>query len=100
MQIELPSIPDAQRTPLMEALLAILDQQQQHIQQLEHTVGKLRDEIAILKGQMPRPKIAPSRLEAPPPKPPSRSGRQAPWLRQTPEEPRFRRPRRSQDSLP
>ena len=58
MKIELPPIPDAERTPLVETLLAIIDLQQQRIQQLEETVGQLRDEIAILQGQKPRPKIA------------------------------------------
>ena len=70
MKIELPPIPDAERTPLVDALLGIIDAQQQRIQQLEETVGKLNDEINLLKGESPRPKIAPSRLEATPPKPP------------------------------
>ena len=70
MTLELPLIPDAERTPLIEVLLAIIDTQQQRIQQLEETVQKLRDEINLLKGELPRPKIAPSRLESPPPKPP------------------------------
>jgi hypothetical protein len=78
MKIELPPIPDAERTPLVEALVVIIDAQQQHIQQLEETVGKLRDEIAILKGEQPRPKIAPSRLETPPPKPPPAPGDKRP----------------------
>jgi Transposase IS66 family len=78
MRVELPPIPDAERTPLVESLLAIIDAQQQHIQQLEETVQQLRDEIAILKGQTPRPKIAPSRLETPPPKPPLAPGDQRP----------------------
>src|SRR5436305_577067 len=72
MKFELPPIPAAERTPLVEALLAIIDAQQLRIQQLEETVQKLRDEIAILKGQKPRPTIAPSRLETPlPTKPPA-----------------------------
>jgi Transposase IS66 family len=73
MRIELPPIPAAERTPLVEALLAIIDAQQQRLQQLEDTVQQLRDEIAVLQGQKPRPVIAPSRLETPPPQPP-RSG--------------------------
>src|SRR5271170_1113188 len=71
MKLALPPIPDAERTPLVEALLAIIDAQQQRIQQLEETVQQLRDEIAVLKGQQPRPKIAPSTLDKPPPKPPT-----------------------------
>ena len=77
MPIELPPIPDAERTPLVEALLAIIDTQQQRIHQLEDTAQQLRDEIAVLKGQKPRPKIAPSRLETPP-QPPPAAGEQRP----------------------
>lgn len=65
MKIEMPPIPASERTPLVENLLAIIDVQQQRIQQLEEMVQQLRDEIAILKGQKPRPKIAPSQLEVP-----------------------------------
>ena len=68
MRIEIPVIPEAERTPLVVSLLAIIDAQQQRLRQLEETVQQLRDEIAILKGQKPRPTIAPSTLE-PPPKP-------------------------------
>jgi Transposase IS66 family len=78
MRLDLPPIPDAERTPLVESLLAIIDTQQQHIRQLEETVQQLRDEIALLKGQKPRPQIAPSRLETPPPKPPPVPGDQRP----------------------
>jgi hypothetical protein len=70
MLFPLPPIPDAERTPLVEALLAFIDAQNQRLQQLAETVQLLRDEIAILKGQKPRPTIAPSQLEQPPAKPP------------------------------
>lgn len=78
MKIEIPPIADAERTPLVEALLALIDAQQQRIVQLEEMVGKLGDEMALLKGESPRPKIAPSRLEAPPPKPPPKPGDKRP----------------------
>jgi hypothetical protein len=78
MKLDLPPIPAAERTPLVEALLAIIDAQQVRIQQLEESVQQLRDEIAILKGQKPRPSIAPSRLETPPPKPPPAPGDKRP----------------------
>src|SRR5271155_1392252 len=71
MVFELPAIPDAERTPLVEALLTIIDAQQQRLQQLEETVQQLRDEIAILQGQKPRPKIAPSQLDQPTTPPPT-----------------------------
>ena len=69
MKLELPAILDAERTPLVEVLLGIIDAQQQRLAQLEESLPQRRDEIAILKGEKPRPKIAPSRLEAPPTKP-------------------------------
>ena len=78
MKLDLPPIPAAERTPLVDALLAIIDAQQQRLAFLEEEVQKLRDEIAILKGQKPRPTIAPSRLETPPPKPPPATGDKRP----------------------
>ena len=58
----LPEIPPEERTPLVVVLLEIINQQQEEIQ-------RLRDEIAILKGQKPKPQIKPSRLEQPLPSP-------------------------------
>lgn len=63
MKMELPDIRAEERTPLVESLLAIIRVQQDRIQLLEETVQHLRDEIAILKGQKPRPEIKPSLLE-------------------------------------
>ena len=75
----LPAIPPEQRTPLVEALLAIIHAQQDRIAQLEETVQQLRDEIALLKGQKPRPQIAPSQLEQPTkPSPPPADGQKRP----------------------
>ncbi len=68
MKLELPDILATERTPLVETLLALLRLQQDRIQQLEATVQELRDEIALLKKQKPRPDIKPSVLEAGPPK--------------------------------
>ena len=64
MKMELPEIRPEERTPLVEALLAIIRELLDRNQQLEETVLQLRDEIAILKGQKPRPQIKPSRLES------------------------------------
>ncbi len=68
MKLELPDILATERTPLVETLLALLRLQQDRIQQLEATVQELRDEIALLKKQKPRPDIKPSVLEAGSPK--------------------------------
>lgn len=75
MKLELPAIRPEERTPLVEALLAIIQELLDRNQQFEETVLQLRDEIAILKGQKPRPQIRPSCLEAnSPPSPPASSG--------------------------
>ncbi len=66
----LPEIPDADDTPLVRQLVAIISAQQGRLQLLE-------DEIARLKGLKARPDITPSRLEAPPRKPPA-AGRKRP----------------------
>jgi len=58
MRIDLPAVSEAECTPLVARLLEIIRQLQEHNQRLE-------DEIAILKGLKPRPKIAPSALERP-----------------------------------
>lgn len=55
----IPPISDAERTPLVSALLEIICIQQQQIQEL-------KDEIARLKGQKPKPNIKPSTLEREP----------------------------------
>jgi hypothetical protein len=66
MKLELPEIRPEDRTPLVEALLGIIRQLLDRVGQLEETVQRLRDEIAVLKGQKPRPDIKPSVLEATP----------------------------------
>ncbi|MGH7174089.1 MAG: hypothetical protein ACRELG_27780 [Gemmataceae bacterium] len=88
MKLELPPIPDAERTPPVECLLAIIDARQASIQHFTETVQKLRDEIAILKGQSPRPNIAPSSLETPP-KTPTTPGEKRPGSAKRPKNTSF-----------
>jgi hypothetical protein len=66
MKILIPDVPEAERTPLVQRLLEIIDLQQERIRQLEERVLQLEDEIARLKGLKARPRIAPSSLEKPP----------------------------------
>jgi hypothetical protein len=68
MKLELPEIRPEERTPLVEALLGMIRQLLDRVGQLEETNQQLRDEIAQLKGQKPRPTIQPSVLEATPAK--------------------------------
>ena len=51
-----PKIPEEQITPIVAELLELIQLQMDEIQ-------FLRDEIARLKGQKPKPNIKPSRLE-------------------------------------
>src|SRR5438270_12027284 len=67
MQVELPDIRPEERTPLVEALLAALRQVLDRVSELEATNQQLRDEIAVLKGQKPRPQLRPSILSGPAP---------------------------------
>ena len=55
-------IPVAEQTPWVFSFVAIIQRQEQELQ-------ALRDEIQRLKGTTRRPKISPSRLLKPPPKP-------------------------------
>ena len=56
---KLSELPADQVNPVVLTLLEICQHQQEQIQQL-------RDEIARLKGEKPKPKIRPSTLETPP----------------------------------
>jgi hypothetical protein len=74
MKMELPEIRPEERTPLVEALLGIIRQLLDRVGQLEQDNQQLRDEIARLKGQKPRPDIKPSVLETTKPKTEGREG--------------------------
>jgi len=66
MKIVLPEVGPDERTPLVEALLGIIRQLADRVAELEQTNRELRDEIAVLKGQKPRPIIKPSILTTTP----------------------------------
>lgn len=55
-KLKLPEIPEAEQTPLVRALLRIIEQQQEWIEHLE-------DEIRELKGGPRKPRLKPSALE-------------------------------------
>jgi len=58
LAIQIPNIPEEAKSELVVQLLEIIKQQAE-------LIHELRDEIARLKGQNPRPNIAPSRMEPP-----------------------------------
>jgi len=53
---KIPDIPEHERTPIVVQLLEVIHYQKEMIQ-------SLRDEIAVLKGDKPKPKIKPSGME-------------------------------------
>src|ERR1700692_1124368 len=78
MKMELPEIRPEERTPLVEALLGIIRQLLDRVNELEVANQQLRDEIALLKGQKPRPEIKPSNLERKQPKTEGKGGGKRP----------------------
>lgn len=62
-RISLPDIPEEQRTPLVNMLLKIIDQQQHQIQFLSGRVNSLEAEIKRLKKHKQKPKIKPSKMD-------------------------------------
>ena len=62
-KIEIPKIPEEEKTPVILQLLEIIEQiSVANLLQAEE-IQLLKDEIARLKGQKPKPKIRPSKLE-------------------------------------
>ena len=62
-KIEIPKIPEEQKNPVNLQLLGIIEKQSAVIQIQAEEIQLLKDEIARMKGQKPKPKIRPSKLE-------------------------------------
>ena len=60
--IQLPDIPDHERTPLVKSLLEIIERLVETVQRQDEVIGQLRDEIAVLKGEKKRPVLKPSKM--------------------------------------
>jgi hypothetical protein len=58
LTIDIPEIPEEEKTELVVLLLEVIRQQSELIQEF-------KDEIARLKGHNPKPRIKPSQLEQP-----------------------------------
>jgi hypothetical protein len=63
VKIQVPKIPEEEKTPIVLQLLEICEQQSAIIHQQAEIIQQLKDEIAGLKNQKPKPRIRPSQLE-------------------------------------
>ena len=59
----IPDIPEAEQTPVIKALLALLEQVITHNQKLSEEVEHLKDEVNILKGEKKKPTFKASKLD-------------------------------------
>jgi hypothetical protein len=46
-----PEIPEAEQTPLVRGLVGIIEEQAEQLRQQEELIGRLKDEITVLKGR-------------------------------------------------
>ncbi len=61
--IQIPEIPDEQRTPLVDSLLIIIEQLAERVRAQDEEIALLKDEIRILKGEKKRPRFKPSKMD-------------------------------------
>jgi len=62
-RIVIPPIPEAERTPLVVALLGIIEVLGERVQKQEEQIELLKEEIRILKGGKKRPQFKPSKMD-------------------------------------
>lgn len=63
MKINLPDITEAEQTPLVKGLMAIIEQLSETVTRQSEEIAILKDEIRVLKGQKKRPVFKPSKLD-------------------------------------
>src|SRR5260370_22072143 len=59
----MPPIPDSERTPLVIALLGVIEGLSERVKKQEEEIALLKDEIRILKGGKKRPHFKPSKMD-------------------------------------
>ena len=61
--IKLPEIPEAERRPLVDQLIGLIQALAETAQRQAEEIAQLKDEIAVLKKQKKRPKLRPSKMD-------------------------------------
>ena len=61
--IELPELSEAELTPAVVKLLEMIHDLAERVRLQDEEIGRLKDEIAVLKKQQKRPKIKPSKMD-------------------------------------
>lgn len=54
-RFHIPEIPEGEKTPIVLELLGVIEQQSVFIRHQAEVIQQLKDEIARLKGEKPRP---------------------------------------------
>jgi len=62
-RFSIPSIPEAERTPLVKVLLGVIEGLSEVVQKQAERIELLEEEIRILKGQKKRPHFKPSKMD-------------------------------------
>jgi hypothetical protein len=62
-RFSIPTIPEAERTPLVTVLLGLIEALAERVQKQEEEIALLKDEIRILKGGKKRPQFKPSKMD-------------------------------------
>jgi len=61
--VELPEIPEEEKTPLVQTLVGIIELLADRVQKQDEEIAHLKDEIKVLKGEKKRPKFKPSKMD-------------------------------------
>ncbi len=61
--LQVPDIPEEERTPLVESLLRLVEQLHERVCQQDEEIQLLKDEVRILKGEKKRPTFKPSQWD-------------------------------------
>jgi hypothetical protein len=62
-RFSIPTIPEAERTPLVTLLLGLIEDLAERVQKQDEEIEQLKDEVRVLKGQKKRPQFKPSKMD-------------------------------------